>query len=83
MDEQDKKATEAHRTRVVEAVTRAVDIGKRPSPEQLQGTLKGLLSVAAAVYLKLNGIPVTRRLVEATAAAAANAIRQRVESDGT
>jgi len=77
-----KRTIEEHRKRVVDTVTKAVAIGANPSPEQLQGTLKGLLSVAAVVYLKLHGIPVTRRLVDAAGAAAANAIRQRVESDG-
>ena len=79
----DKKAVEAHRKQATEAVTRAVDPGPRPTPERLHGTLKGLLSVAAVVYLKLRGVPVNRRLVDAAATAAAVAIREAVEADET
>ena len=78
----DKKAVEVHRKETTEAVTRAVDIGgKTPSPERLHGTLQGLLSVAAVVYLKSCGVPINRRIVDTAAKAAADAMRQSVDGD--
>lgn len=80
MSKLDKKAVEAHRKETTEAVTRVVDVGgKTASPERLHGTLQGLLSVAAVIYLKSRGVVINRRVVEAASKAAAEAMRASVD----
>ncbi len=77
----DKKVIEEHRTRVAKSVTEAVELGQKPSPEQLHGTVRGLLAVAAVISLKIRGVSVSRRLVDAAAASAADALRDRIDAE--